>query len=357
MSDVPDPSPEVQADPSPEAQADPSAEVQAALRELEELAATRWTKLPGEAGRTVPTTDEGLSAMEEAVGRLAPLATEDGRLVELIALFARTCVWARRPRFVGNWGTVVGAAVAVLVLIVVGRRAGPPYLAAALVWTGAIPMYIQAAVAPQFAVNARVLSGHRTLDDRFLAFVASGAPLMTPLWLTLRAAVYGLAAPLLVLVEASRRGRYLPGVVMALVVTVAVLWAMTRDVPPLAEPEPEVTPAPVEQADWAPRLDVGDSSLVFGEPLPAKRPGGAALQLQLRATRTGALDQVVVQVTDDADAPDPEPVWGPPEVVDDRSASDCVTVLRTFRHDGLELMHRRSRCAGDERTVHEYTLR
>ena len=325
-----------------------------AIDELNAIAARHWTSLPGDEGKTVPTTEAGLAAMEEALPRLAPLASEDSLLVETLAMYARTCVWARRSRFVGTWATVVGAVALVAAFLLAGKRSDPSWYAAALIWTGAIPLYIQAATAPQFHVTARLLGGRRTLDERLLALAADGPPLMAPFWLLARAAFFGAVAPLLVLAEAPRRGRYLPGVAMALVATVAGLWLITRPVD-VVPPEPQPVELPASRDVFEPSVVAGSSTLAFGAPPPADLPDDDQLRAQAELDDQGHVRKVIVWSR--AEGEGPGAAWGGPVRQEDRSTADCQTVIRDYERAGHRLRQRESRCRRDAWTVHEYQLR
>ncbi len=332
---------------------EPSAAAVAALEELESIARRHWTKLPGEEDRTVPTTEEGLAAMEEALPRLAPLAEESTELVHALATFARTCVWARRPRFVGTRAAVVGAVAFAAAFGLAGVRSDPRWFAGTLVWVGAIPLYVQVASAPQFRRAARLLSGERTLDERLLAFAADGPPMLAPLWLLGRSAVFGALAPLLVLAEAPRRGRYLPGIVMALVATVASLWLITR--PILDGPEPQPVELPAATDVFVPALTVQGLTLVFGEAPPPDLPETDELRVRAELDADGGTHKVLVW-TRGSDA-GPGPAWGGAAHEEDRSTADCRTIIRTFERAGHTLKERESRCRAEAWTVHEFQLR
>ena len=333
---------------------EPSGAARRALDELLAIADRHWTRLPGDDERTVPTSEEGLAAMEEALPRLAPLAGEDPRLAETLAMFARTCVWARRPRFVGTWAAVIGCVALVAAFLVAGRRSDPSWYAAALVWTGAIPLYVQAANSPQFRVTARLLSGRRTLDERLLALAADGPPLMAPFWLLLRSAFYGALAPLLVLAESPRRGRYLPGVVMALVAAVAGLWLITRPAA-VVPPEPQPVELPAAADTFEPAVTVGDVTLAFGHPPPPDLPDGDALRVRAELDDHGAVRKVLVW-SRGGDA-GPGPAWGGEAHREDRSTADCKTVIHHYERAGHHLHQRESRCREEAWTVREYQLR
>ncbi len=199
-----------------------------AMARLERVVTEQWRSLPGDETRAVPTSAAGIEAMEgvleEVAGQIAP---DDFELEVQITSLAQTCAWARRPLFVGSWATPIGAAAVVAALLIAGRRTdSSALLAAAVVWTAAVPLYLRAAVAFQFEVTARLLSGDRTIEEQFLAFVAAGPPLLLPFWLTGAAVVCGMAAPALVLVEGSKRGRFIPGLVMTATAALAVVWAI-----------------------------------------------------------------------------------------------------------------------------------
>ncbi len=202
------------------------------LAEVERIAAEQWAESPGEEGGRVPTTREGLAAMEAAIARAADAAEADPSLAQDLLPLVRTCLWARRPTFAGTWATVAGAIFVVVWLLAVGRREGAPWLAAAVVWAASVPLYLQAAVAMQVDVNAEVVSGRRSLDMRFVQWVASGPPILLPLWMGGRALLFGALAPALVVVEGLRRRRPLPPVILFGVSVLAALWAIAR---PLAE--------------------------------------------------------------------------------------------------------------------------
>lgn len=350
VADPPVSDPDDGAEPPPE----PSPAARAALDELHAIADRHWTTLPGDDGRTVPTTEEGLAAMEEALPRLAPLAGEHPDLAMTLATFARTCVWARRPRFVGTWATVIGAVAYVTAFLLAGKRSDPRWFAAALIWIGTVPLYVQAASSPQFVRTARLLSGHRTLDERLLAFAADGPPLVAPLWLLARAAIYGAVAPLLVLAEAPRRGRYLPGVVMGLVATVAGLWLITRPAT-IEPPEPQKVELPAAADLFAPSVSVGPTTVVFGEAPPESLPDDATLRIRAELDDDGGVRKVLVWVRD-GDA-GPGAAWGGHTREEDRSTAGCDAFIRDHERAGHTLRQRESRCEGDAWTVHEYELR
>jgi hypothetical protein len=333
---------------------DGQAAAQRAIDELNAIAGQHWTTLSGDEGKTVPTTEAGLAAMEEALPRLAPLASEGSLLVETLAMYARTCVWARRSRFTGTWATVVGAVALVAAFLLAGKRSDPSWYAAALIWTGAIPLYIQAATAPQFHITAHLLTGRKTLDERLLALAADGPPLMAPFWLLARAAFYGAVAPLLVLAEAPRRGRYLPGVVMALVATVAGLWLITRPAA-VVPPEPQDVELPASRDVFVPAMVVGDATIVFGEQPPPVLPDGVELRVQTELHDDGGVRKVIVWSR--SAAVGPGPAWGGEARQEDRSTADCRSMIRDYERAGHRLRQRESRCEADAWTVHEFQLR
>lgn len=325
-----------------------------AVVELRQIAGRLWTRLPGKGERAVPTSEEGLAAMEEALPRLAPLAGADPDLALAIALHARTCVWARRERFVGSWGLIAGAATVVVAALVAGRHDHGP-LAIALVWAGSIPLYLHAAVAPQYVVNARILARDPSLDERFLRTVAAGPPMLAPIWLLLRATLLGAAAPLLVLVEASRRARFMPGIAMAIVSAVACLWWATSPATPPAPAQatpPTPTPTPVA---FTPGLRLGGTWVAFGAEPPPVLPAGDSIQVRAERAPGGGVGMIVVR--ERGGIAEPEATWGPPVREEDRSVSACRTVLHDFEREGILLHERASDCGEDGWTVHEFTLR
>jgi len=166
-----------------------------------------WTAVPDKPNQRIPTSASAVQAIEKA---LLVARNADGigeAFEEELVLFARTCAWARQLRFSGSWSTVVGAAAAVIAFLAIGRDGDRLTLGLSLIWAISIPLYLRAATLRQYQINARVVAGTQTLDDRFLSFVASGAPLMVPVWMALRASVLGALAPLLAIGHLVRRFR------------------------------------------------------------------------------------------------------------------------------------------------------
>ncbi|MEE2828385.1 MAG: hypothetical protein VX498_04280 [Myxococcota bacterium] len=205
-----------------------------------EVALRHFTPVPGREGHALPTSLEAVQAVEAAVAEARELwqgreqARQDKPEDEAEALlqieqFAASCTAARSMRFAGKFSVILGTCLVVVLLLIFGRKwNNVPHMAAACVWTAAVPLYLRAAVAPRWLINARVLSPDRTLDTRLLAFLAKGPPIATPPALLLRALFLSLFTPLLVLLEAHRSKKRAIALVMIFVIAVLSHWAWTN---------------------------------------------------------------------------------------------------------------------------------
>lgn len=303
------------------------------LERVQAVAQTHWRPVPNDPDSRVPTSLEAVTKMEEVLASLVEEAEAGDELAEQLAVYTRTCVWARRKSFVGAWAAPIGGIFAVATLLLIGRHGGTDWLAASMVWAASVPLYLQAAIARQVDVNADVIAGTRTLDDRFLAFVASGPPILTPLWLAVRAAAYGLVLPSVVMQESMRRKRFVPALALVGITTGAMVFATTEpraDLAPAAEVIEVATPAPAPSGPLDP--------VVVAAGVEHRIEPGAPVTLTLAAGEpdTSAL--------------------GEPTRVDDRSAGGCSTVLRTWTGPP-KVRERASRCSGEDATTYEYVLR
>jgi len=302
------------------------------MARIEAVAQTHWRPVPGDPDSRVPTTLDAVQAMEDVIVSLADEAEADGDLAEALLPYVKSCLWGRRESFVGTWAAPIGGAFAVVVLLWIGRNAGVDWLAASMVWAAAVPLYFQAAVAAQVDVNADVVAGTQTVDDRFLAFVAAGAPILTPLWLALRAAVLGLVLPSIVMQEAVRRRKFIPAIALVAITLGATVFATATRADPGAvvgadavEATPEPPPAPLVPVVVA---DGVEHRLVADQPITISLADGEPDTSRL----------------------------GPPTSTDDRSAGGCTTILRTW--EGPPAVRERStRCPGQSETTFEYALR
>jgi hypothetical protein len=304
------------------------------LAQVQAVAEARWRPVLGDPDSRVPTTLEAVVAMEEALAAVVDEAEADHDLAVALGDYARTCVWSRRDSFVGTWAAPIGGVGMVIAMLVLGRGGASDWLAASMVWAAGVPLYLQAATARQYDINADVISEHRTLDDRYLGFVAAGPPLLTPLWLALRAVAYGIGLPAAVVHQALRRKRYLP--ILALVgISVGALVFATF------EPGGEGI-VQVEGAD--------PTAAPLASPAHAFVP-----VVLLRGVEHPILPGSTVTLTLTGGVPDTSRL-GEPTTVDDRSAGGCTTILRTW--DGPpKVRERSSRCAGQAETIYEYVLR
>ena len=227
-----------------------------------EVALRHFTPVPGREGHALPTSLGAVLAVEQAVSEArerwqderaefhrGPAAEDDGLLQ--LEQFAASCTAARSLQFSGKLSVILGTCLVVVLLLIFGRKwDNVPLMAAACVWTASVPLYLRAAVAPRWRINARVLSPDVTLDTRLMALLAKGPPIATPPVLLLRALLLALFTPLLVLLEARRSGKKYVALVMLFVIAVLGHWAWTNRhwTPPTAEQASALVPTGQECA-------------------------------------------------------------------------------------------------------------
>ena len=198
-----------------------------------------FTPVPEREGHALPTSEEALLAVEESLGRARQRweeqpelrqgsAEEQADVLMQLEQLGELCRAARHVGFSGKLSVIFGAALVVIVLLILGRQANNvPTMAAAVIWTAAVPLYLRSAVAPRWKLYARVLSPAQSLDDRFMKALAAWPPFLGPLGLILRSVAYGALAPALVLIEANRSGKRHLVVVMLAVIAGLAWWGWT----------------------------------------------------------------------------------------------------------------------------------
>ena len=194
-----------------------------------------FTPVPDREGHALPTSEEALLAVEESLGQARQrweeepdlrvgTPEEQAQVLMQLEQLGETCRQARQVGFAGKLSVIFGAALAVVVLLFIGQRSNDvPVMAAAVIWTLSVPLYLRTAVAPRWQVYQRILSGPKSIDDRFLEAVSARSLLFGPPALLLRTLVYGLLAPPLVLVEARRSKKHHLFWVM-LTLTAGFIW-------------------------------------------------------------------------------------------------------------------------------------
>ena len=215
-------------------------DLQAELR-LEEAATTWWSPVPGRPDQRVPTSQTAVDAVRAAIQDAKALEPTSPWTRSQIESFERAVAWAAASARVGGLVGPLGAVVVGLLLALHGaRHGGGAWLGAALTWLASAPLLVWAGTRPQWQVNASVVEGRQSLDDRALAALAKGPPHVAPIGLTLRLMVHGAIAPLAVLWSSLEGRKPLP----ALALVGLAGWGFAA-APALVQPASEASPVVV----------------------------------------------------------------------------------------------------------------
>jgi hypothetical protein len=303
---------------------------------LEESAARWWSPVPGRPDQRVPTTRTAVDSVREAVERARALGPTSPWTLSQVTTFERAVVWASGSARTGGLVGPLGALAAGLLLALHAvRHGGGAWLAAATIWLASAPLLVWAGTRPQWQVNASVVDGRQSLDDRYLAALAKGPPHIAPFGLAARLLVHGVVAPVAVLWRSLDGRKAAPALVLVVLTGWSFHSAPTLELPPEDEVVTEAPDSP---------LTVAGVAFGLGQPVPDPAPTVGGIDVQL-SSADGRLTGLVA--TSRGPAP-PEVDWpgrasGPETVVSPADAA-CEVRVRRYDADGEQVSVRTTGC-------------
>ncbi len=272
---------------------------------LEEAATTWWSPIPGRPSKRVPTTVAAIEGVVVALRAARALEPTTPQALDQIDAFQRAVTFSlSEPRTGGLSGPLGALCLAVIAALFASEPGGGRWMVPTLLYSAAAPLLFLGGGRPQIEVNARVVSGERTLDELFLDGLALTAPLLAPLGLLGRMAAHGLLSPATVLMRSIEQRRIWPSVALSGALALGIVLAATQaPVEPLIEPVVPPSSAPVVLS-----LPAGPVELEFGATSAAVDVVGT-VSLEL-SRREGRLVSAVFRAPSDHPAPDFS-AWGP----------------------------------------------